>query len=375
MLSFVQRGSNSHRVLMARARSLVLGLGLGLACAAPLHAEPSAAQIETAKRMFAEAAELEASEQWDQAILKLRQALTIKETPGLRFHLAYCEEQLGHLQTALIQYDRASELFLLGNAAPDVAERIDPARASLRERIPTLELQILPKNAEASVRLDGIELSGEALTRPVPLDPGGHTLDVVADGFRDWTLKLQLKERDRKKVSVKLLSLSGQPPAEPSAAPRADEPAKRTQPISAGKGEIDSSGMSLRTGVLLGELGLTVAGVAVGVIFTQQASSTDDRIEQLQADIDRRAIEAGVEPENACSSPSAEIGSACDELGRSFTDRDDQSTLGIVGFVGGGLAAAALVTTYFAWPAESPPARLSAMPTRRGVFTNLQIDF
>ena len=86
---------------------------------------------------------------------KLREALAIKETPGLRYHVAYCQEQQGKLVEALVDYDRADELIQHGAAAADVAELIGPARDSLRERVPTLTVSVPKDVTGASLEVDG----------------------------------------------------------------------------------------------------------------------------------------------------------------------------------------------------------------------------
>src|SRR5215470_9747095 len=112
----------------------------GAICIATLraHAEPNAADIASARRLFSEATVLREAGQWAEAAAKLREAIAIKETPGLRFHLAHCEEQMGRLLAARDDYDRADALIREGATASDVAALLEPARAALRERIPTL---------------------------------------------------------------------------------------------------------------------------------------------------------------------------------------------------------------------------------------------
>src|SRR5690349_13113002 len=105
------------------------------------HAQP-AESLETARRLFHEASELEDARAWAAAAAKLRQALTIKDTPGLRFHLAHCEEQSGELVEAERDYVRASELVQGGASAPDVEKLLPEATAALKSRIPTLSLSL-----------------------------------------------------------------------------------------------------------------------------------------------------------------------------------------------------------------------------------------
>ncbi len=79
------------RAESARARRRCSFALAALFYAVGAHAEPSAADIASARRLFSEATELRRAGQWSDAAAKLREAIAIKETPGLRFHLAHCE--------------------------------------------------------------------------------------------------------------------------------------------------------------------------------------------------------------------------------------------------------------------------------------------
>src|SRR5262245_45898151 len=102
--------------IMKRApfRWAVVAGALTVLCPVTALAEPTATELAVARRLFAEAVDLEHDERWELAASKLRDALAIKDTPGLRFHLAHCEEKRGHLVEAMLNYDRASELIAAG---------------------------------------------------------------------------------------------------------------------------------------------------------------------------------------------------------------------------------------------------------------------
>jgi hypothetical protein len=88
--------------------------------------EASAADRASARRLFEEATELESRREWSAATAKLGQALEIVETPGLRYHLAYCQEEQGLMVEALRNYERAQQMIAAGTKAPDVAELLAP---------------------------------------------------------------------------------------------------------------------------------------------------------------------------------------------------------------------------------------------------------
>ena len=103
-------------------------------------AEASAADRKRARRLFEEAAELESKREWSAATAKLEEALGIVETPGLRYHLAYCQEEQGLMVEALANYERAQQMIAGGTKAPDVAELLAPKRDALWARIPKLRI-------------------------------------------------------------------------------------------------------------------------------------------------------------------------------------------------------------------------------------------
>jgi len=96
-----------RRELFAWALLTALALRTSMTSADPLPTE-----IALARRLFADAKTAEDAKDWPTAASHLRDAISIKETSGLRFHLAYCEEQQGLLVESLVDYDRADDLSL-----------------------------------------------------------------------------------------------------------------------------------------------------------------------------------------------------------------------------------------------------------------------
>src|SRR5687767_14734210 len=101
--------------------ALACWVGLVVSVASPsAAAEPSPSEISVARRLFDEGRAAADAARWAEAAGKFRRALAIKDTPGIRFHLARCEEEQGAFVEALIEYDRARELIDAGTKAPDV---------------------------------------------------------------------------------------------------------------------------------------------------------------------------------------------------------------------------------------------------------------
>ena len=114
---------------------------LGLLLAFPLRAsaeEPSPTELAVARRLFNEAEALEKEERWSEAALKIREAIRIKETPGLRYHLAFCEEHMGLLVEAMNDYARARDLIAQGTPARDVEGMLPDKQKALSRRVPSI---------------------------------------------------------------------------------------------------------------------------------------------------------------------------------------------------------------------------------------------
>jgi hypothetical protein len=302
--------------------------------ASAVRAEPSGDDIKTARRLFTEAEELRARGDCAAAAERLRQAIAIKETPGLRFHLAYCEERTGSLLLARSDYVRAAELIAGGVSAPDVANLLGPAEKALSERLPTVQVRVPEYADSAKVQLDGRELSKSSLGTPLALDPGAHTVHAEAVGYERYVLEFIIAEGEDRVVDV-ALRRSGSSPA-PAAAPGA--------PV---EGEVHGagSGLGAREFVVIGESALALAGVGVGIGFRFKRAAADDDAHRYLEKLDQEG--------RGCAG-AEKSGDDCVALHDAVADRDRSANIATGAFIGAGVLAAAAVTTWFLWPKRSP---------------------
>ncbi|MDF3065597.1 MAG: hypothetical protein K0R38_1198 [Polyangiaceae bacterium] len=125
---------------------LVLGLFLAasprVATAAP---EPTPSEISVARRLFEEGKAAEDAGRYRDAADRFRKAIAIKDTPGMRFHLARCEEEQGALVEALVEYDRAREMLDSGFKAPDVERLLPEARQRVQDKVASVTLRLPPR--------------------------------------------------------------------------------------------------------------------------------------------------------------------------------------------------------------------------------------
>src|SRR5690606_1626329 len=107
------RGRRPIRTLAGRAAlvcMLVLAPVSSVAWAAEAvteDAEPSPERLAQARRLFAEGQLRMERGEWVAAGKRFREAARIKDTPGLRYYMAVCEESLGRLLEAQRQYEEA----------------------------------------------------------------------------------------------------------------------------------------------------------------------------------------------------------------------------------------------------------------------------
>jgi hypothetical protein len=190
----------SQRPLLSSFWALLTLLSL-LALAVPAYAD-SPADLRRARAQFQRGIELEQASNWSEAIQQFREVGSVRMTPQVRFHIAYCEENLGRLVTALGGYELAlAEAEQVGS---DFKGEVETAITRLRERIPKLLIERGTGADAAAVHLDGVALGGNSVGVEIPLDPGPHNVSAIAPGFKPFTATVELKEREVTRLAIEL---------------------------------------------------------------------------------------------------------------------------------------------------------------------------
>jgi hypothetical protein len=142
-------------------------------------AEPSAADLEAARGLFAEALSDEKAGRFSEALRKFEEVRAVRDTPAVEYRIGACEEGLRALARAYIAYRQATRL---GGSDPAVADVVVAARArvdSLTMNVGQLELRLpAPAPPDLEVRVDGELVPVASLVEPLVLEPGRH--DVTA---------------------------------------------------------------------------------------------------------------------------------------------------------------------------------------------------
>src|SRR5271165_6796984 len=164
-----------------RTRIAWVGLALvltGALTAATSNAAPSD-EVRLARALFVQAEADEDGERWGEALEKLQAVARVKLTAGVRYHIALCEEHLGHLVRALGDYREAEDQARLENAQ-DVLRIVGNQVAALEPRVPRLTVRVAPAVSEVALKLDGEPIGNAAIGAPMQVDPGVHYVVATA---------------------------------------------------------------------------------------------------------------------------------------------------------------------------------------------------
>lgn len=215
----------------------------------------SKSAIDRARAQFQQGLALETAGDWTGALDLFQQVALVKLTPQVRFHIGLCEEHLGHLVAALGDYELAAHEADEAKVA-EVSAQVASRREGLRARIPELTI-VRGGGAEAAlVSLDGVSLGASSVAVKLPLDPGPHTVEARASGFKPFRTTVDIAEKESKRVALTLEPLA--PPAMDTAATAS----KSMSPMdSAGEEPARSNVVPLVVG------GSGVASVGAGVVF------------------------------------------------------------------------------------------------------------
>lgn len=326
-----------------------------LACVVPevAWAKPSAEELAVARQLYEKAVAAQEKNDWRHCEEAVTEAVGILETPGLRFHQAYCKEQQGKWIEALVDYKRAEELIAGGVEASDVEPLLQPAIGRLESKVPRLTVNVENEPGQVSFYLDGKERSAKLLGKGVQLNPGSHTVEVSAPGYNAATRSLSLKEGERSEVTLRLESNGEAPVSTAGAGELGDgESTSSARRSSSGK-------VSAKPFVLAAE-GVVVAGLAaLGVYYFMDAERQDEARDNISDTL----------PRGACTQRRAEFLERCETLEGYIEDVKSKRTYGYIAVGGAAAAAAVLVTTWLAWD-DSPRVIVGLDGDFTGVFVS-----
>jgi hypothetical protein len=171
----------------------------------PALADPTKAELTQARKLFEEAQANEQEGQWLDALDQLRRILAIKETAGVRFHMALSEQHLGQLLGAQADFQRSSELArkMNNDEGRALMDRCASELGALRQRIPHLTIQV-QASPGLQVDLDGLPLEEGRRNRPLDREVGEAIVRARAPGKQTFERRVQLAEGTNLTIAVVL---------------------------------------------------------------------------------------------------------------------------------------------------------------------------
>ena len=141
--------------------------------------------------------------EYSRACAQFAESLRLDPAPGTLLNLADCEEHIGRLASAWESFLR------LGNALPASDERSGIAReraAALAPRVPWITVALTSDTpTDARIFRDDVEIDRPHVAAPWPVDPGLHSVLVVAPGHESRSTTVVAVEG----ATVKVVASSG----------------------------------------------------------------------------------------------------------------------------------------------------------------------
>lgn len=317
--------------------------------------EPTAAEVQVARRLFQRATADEELGRWESALKTLREVESIKVTPGVLFHIAVCEQNLERYVAALNDLGRAEELAQI-KADESVLELVPARRQQIEAMVGHLRVVLAGATEKAEVRVDGAVVSPAALRLDIPLDPHEHTVSVLRSNRPTLRRKVTLTAGSRQTERFDL-----------TAAVANAEYATGDLPLE----DQHDPNLTKRV-VTYSAFALAVAGTGMGIYFLIDASASERTAKLARADV-ARAVDSieqqGITlPRAPCSTPyqsinqSRDLADACVELYGAVDHKNRSRTLSVWSFAIAGVGALGGTATLLFWPEHAPKVSLNLAP-------------
>jgi hypothetical protein len=193
------------------------------------------------------------------ACIDFTESLRLDPAPGTLLNLADCEQHIGRLASAWGHFLRLEKVL------PATDERRQVARdraATLAPRVPWMTIALAPDTPpDARVFRDDVEIDSASLGLLLPVDPGPHTLLIVAPGREARTMAVVAVERELVRVVASL------GPSSPAAGVVSRGPAVLPDPVVAR--EVARPAPTHTAAWLVGAAG--IAALGVGTYFGARA--------------------------------------------------------------------------------------------------------
>jgi hypothetical protein len=213
-----------------------VALGLSLLLPALAHAEPTAADKETARRLMAEGRAHRRAGDTKGALQSFLAADAIMQVPTTGLEVARAEIDLGQLVLArdkLLSVARSAAEPREPRAFSDARATAKTLGAEVEPRIPSIvvKLQNVPSGGTVKVTVDGVAIPSAALVAPRVVDPGHHVVTASAGGD-PHEAAVDVREGETKDVLVDVAAAAPVASTEEGSPETAPPPAKPTDTAS-----------------------------------------------------------------------------------------------------------------------------------------------
>lgn len=329
---------------MTARRPFVRGLAgasavaMFLACssiAAPAAAQPAKpaassnahdAAMAEARARFEEGIKQAEAGDHDAARLKFNQAWALLKSPAILYNLARAEQLSGHPVEALEHYRQFAKLPPDPKVTDAQRQRAAEGITELSKKVGQIEIEA---PATARVTVDGRTIE-PGNTDPVPVTPGKHVVEAIADGkVKSVTVECSAGTIAKAKLSDSEpgtgVAASPQPP--PATASKESSSA----PGSSGTASPADERPGFWTGGRIAGVGVFVGGLAAlgaGLVFNSMAASSEEEANEIRNGLP--------EPrESACNDDAN--GAQCAQLKKNVDDQNLRQDLRTGFFIGGGV--------------------------------------
>jgi hypothetical protein len=251
---------------------------VALAVAAILAFEPCMghAVTPTAETLFREGRRLMAAGDTGEACARFAESYALEASSGTLLNLALCHETEGKTATALAEY-RAAARLAESQGREDRAAAADGKADALEPKV--ARLTVVAANPLPNLKLtnDVTSLDEAGFGVAIPVDPGVHRLTAVAPGRNPWTVTLEIKEAEQRRIEIPNLEMQPKSVtalAAPASGETAavlvghDSPSPRAKPI--GHRSLDLYGAG-GGGILL-----TAGTLLYGIAYAKYDSAKED---------------------------------------------------------------------------------------------------
>lgn len=338
------------RGTLLRTRPFLASTLLG----ATLLALPGRVQAQTdeqragARSLATEGAQAFSEGRFKDAVDLFGKAESLVHAPPHLLFMARAHAKLGQFVKAREAYLKVIKEQLPPNAPQafrDAQVTADEERKQVEPHIGRLTVKVEggASAKDLSVAINGQPVSSVLLGIPQPIDPGTHTVTATATGFKAAPVTVSLKDAGQSAVTIRLEVDDSVPPPGASPTPAAAGAGGVVSTAPSGSPASDtgtSGGNGMRTAAYVG-FGVGAVGVALGTVFVLKSAGNRkdaDQAEQARVAACKGSPGAGGPCDK--SSPEAQKVAGLDDDARSA------KTLGIVGYVVGGLGVATGVTLF-----------------------------